>query len=172
MTVGTFVLWALLRDDSGYLPGARHGGARHRDRPLLLRRSPPRRSPPCRLDQSSLAGGILYMFQIAGGAVGLGLSTAAFLLGTNQGVDDQVSKFHISFTSVQRSSVRGALAGTDSAKDLLVKFSHGVGEQLTPGGALRLRRRPALGPACSSSSSPPWACGPPARWSPARRASA
>ena len=34
--------------------------------------------------KSSLAGGLLYMFQIAGGAVGLGLTTALFLVASNR----------------------------------------------------------------------------------------
>jgi EmrB/QacA subfamily drug resistance transporter len=131
MTVGTFIIWALLRDHSGYLalvPGMVVLGVGIGLFYSSVTTAAVTALPP---EQSSLAGGILYMFQIAGGAVGLGLSTAAFLIGSNQGVDDQVSKFHISFDSVQRSSVRGVLAGTDSAHDLLEKFSHGLGEQLT-----------------------------------------
>ena len=55
--------------------GSRHGRPRHRDRPLLLLDHDGRREA---LDPSraSLAGGVVYMFQIGGGSIGLGLNTA------------------------------------------------------------------------------------------------
>lgn len=71
--------------------------------------------------RSSLAGGVLYMFQVAGGAVGLGLTTTVFLMGSNRGVQDGIDAGHVTLTTAERADVRGVLAGTDSAQTLLAR---------------------------------------------------
>ena len=80
--------------------------------------------------RSSLAGGILYMFQVAGGAVGLGITTSVFLLGTNSGLTDGTSKLGITLDASEQASVRGVLAGTDSAATIVAQQSGPVGQQL------------------------------------------
>jgi hypothetical protein len=73
--------------------------------------------------RSSLAGGILYMFQIAGGAVGLGLTTTVFLTASNASLDDSVGDLGITLTDQERESVQGVLVGTDAAANLLSEYS-------------------------------------------------
>jgi hypothetical protein len=67
--------------------------------------------------RSSLAGGIVYMFQIAGGAVGLGLTTTVFTSASQSALRDSVSGTGISrVPSSQLDAVHGILAGTESAQ--------------------------------------------------------
>ena len=80
--------------------------------------------------RSSLAGGILYMFQIAGGAVGLGLTTTVFLLGTNAGLADGAAQLGVSITGAEQSAIRGVVAGTDSSAQVLAQYPGQVGDQL------------------------------------------
>jgi EmrB/QacA subfamily drug resistance transporter len=69
--------------------------------------------------QSSLAGGLLYMFQIAGGAVGLGITTAVFLMTANSEIQSASEAIGITLSTSQASDVQGVLAGTDTSQQLL-----------------------------------------------------
>lgn len=80
--------------------------------------------------RSSLAGGILYMFQVAGGAVGLGVTTTVFLAGVNRGVADSTRATGLQLTGSEQSSVRGVLAGTDSAQTVVARYAGELGDQL------------------------------------------
>jgi EmrB/QacA subfamily drug resistance transporter len=80
--------------------------------------------------KSSLAGGILYMFQVAGGAVGLGITTTVFLVGANNGLADSTRDAGVQFTAEEQEAVRGVLAGTDSAQTILEKYAGQLGDQL------------------------------------------
>ena len=80
--------------------------------------------------RSSLAGGILYMFQIAGGAVGLGITTTVFLVGANRGLEDSTSAAGADLTPDEMESVRGVLAGTDSSQAVVAKYAGQLGDQL------------------------------------------
>ncbi|MFN8041124.1 MAG: DHA2 family efflux MFS transporter permease subunit [Acidimicrobiales bacterium] len=80
--------------------------------------------------RSSLAGGILYMFQVAGGAIGLGLTTTIFLVGSNAGLDDEVTNIGVTLTGDEQVAVRGVLVGTDSANVLIARFSGTTASQL------------------------------------------
>jgi EmrB/QacA subfamily drug resistance transporter len=80
--------------------------------------------------RSSLAGGILYMFQVAGGAVGLGVTTTLFLVGSNKGLADSTQAAGAQLTDGEQSTVRGVLAGTDSAQTVLAKYAGQLGDQL------------------------------------------
>jgi EmrB/QacA subfamily drug resistance transporter len=81
--------------------------------------------------RSSLAGGILYMFQVAGGAVGLGLTTTVFLMGSNRSLERDTAELdHLTLTGDEQEVVRGVLAGTDSAATVLARFPGETGEQL------------------------------------------
>ena len=64
--------------------------------------------------RSSLAGGIVYMFQIAGGAVGLGLATTIFTTTSQSQVADDALKQGLHLSEGQADVVHGSLAGTDT----------------------------------------------------------
>jgi EmrB/QacA subfamily drug resistance transporter len=75
---------------------------------------------------TSLAGGIVYMCQIAGGSVGLGLTTA---------IVTSVARDHVSSSAVadrlthnQEIAVNKVLAGTDTGQQLLHQFPAIAGE--------------------------------------------
>lgn len=72
--------------------------------------------------KSSLAGGLLYMFQIAGGAVGLGLTTAVFLIAANGEIDTGAQEIGVTLTSAETADVHGVLAGTDTSAEMLAQF--------------------------------------------------
>ncbi len=66
--------------------------------------------------RASLAGGIVYMFQIAGGAVGLGLSTAIFTSASESRLgSDAAAAAGVDLTAHQQAVLHGDLAGTDAA---------------------------------------------------------
>ncbi|HEV3128202.1 MAG TPA: MFS transporter [Solirubrobacteraceae bacterium] len=69
---------------------------------------------------ASLAGGVLYMSQVAGSSVGLGLVTAIF----TTTAQDKVHRVGVvrGLTQVQEHAVNGILAGTGSAQHLLSEF--------------------------------------------------
>ena len=78
--------------------------------------------------RSSLAGGIVYMFQVAGGAIGLGLTTTVFTTASEDKLQSDLSGTRL--TNDQIDSLHGALAGTDSATTLLARFPGPVGDRL------------------------------------------
>jgi EmrB/QacA subfamily drug resistance transporter len=80
--------------------------------------------------QSSLAGGILYMFQLAGGSVGLALTTTVFLGASNRALDHDAASIGASFSTADRTAVRGVLAGTDSAAAIVARFPGAAGDKL------------------------------------------
>jgi EmrB/QacA subfamily drug resistance transporter len=69
---------------------------------------------------ASLAGGILYMFQIAGASIGLGLMTAIFTASASSGVNH--SAVLKGLTHAQRHAVDGIVAGNGNAHGLLAPF--------------------------------------------------
>jgi EmrB/QacA subfamily drug resistance transporter len=72
--------------------------------------------------RSSLGGGILYMFQVAGGSIGLGLTTTIF----TSAAHDHVAADAVSdrLTTAQEHAVDQLLAGTDTAQQLTADFPH------------------------------------------------
>ncbi|HEX5314784.1 MAG TPA: DHA2 family efflux MFS transporter permease subunit [Gammaproteobacteria bacterium] len=70
--------------------------------------------------QASLAGGVLYLFQIAGGSVGLGLVTAVFISGALAHVHAADAANQLN--GMQEQAVMGVLAGTSTARQLLEQF--------------------------------------------------
>jgi EmrB/QacA subfamily drug resistance transporter len=77
------------------------------------------------LDQAraSLAGGLMYMFQIAGGAIGLGLTTAIFESTSENEVAEKASAAGAQLTEAQENVVHGVLAGTDSGEKAFDQLS-------------------------------------------------
>jgi EmrB/QacA subfamily drug resistance transporter len=63
--------------------------------------------------RASLAGGLVYMFQIAGGAVGLALTTAIFTLVSENEVGEQAAQAGAPLTEGETSVIHGVLAGTE-----------------------------------------------------------
>ena len=77
--------------------------------------------------RTSLAGGLVYMFQIAGGSVGLGLTTAVFTSGIHTSLADDVGA---SVPDRSQNAIHGILAGTDSAKQALSDFTTKSADQV------------------------------------------
>jgi EmrB/QacA subfamily drug resistance transporter len=80
--------------------------------------------------RSSLAGGITYMFQIAGGAIGLGLCTALF---TSRSEDAIVSNAHdegLAMTGEQAGVIHGVLAGTEQGQVAFDRFDASVADRV------------------------------------------
>ncbi len=72
--------------------------------------------------QSSLAGGLLYMFQIAGGAVGLALATSVFLASSSLEIDDAANDLGVDLSTSELNDVQGVLVGTESSQQLLDQY--------------------------------------------------
>ena len=62
--------------------------------------------------RSSLAGGIVYMFQVAGGSVGLGLTTTVFTTAS----EDKLQSAATGLSEGEIEDVQGVLAGTESGR--------------------------------------------------------
>jgi EmrB/QacA subfamily drug resistance transporter len=75
--------------------------------------------------RSSLAGGIVYMFQVAGGSIGLGLTTAIF---TTAATDKLQQETVLKGTDV--SAVHGVLAGTDSARQAVSRLPQAAADRV------------------------------------------
>jgi EmrB/QacA subfamily drug resistance transporter len=71
-------------------------------------------------EHASLASGLVFMFQTAGGSLGLGLTTAVFTASAQSTV--HADKLADGLSQVQEHAVNGVLAGTDSAAALVEKF--------------------------------------------------
>lgn len=77
------------------------------------------------LDESraSLAGGIVYMFQIAGGAIGLGMTTAIFTTSSESELSSRVADEGGKVSEHQEAVIHGVLAGTDSGQRVTEQVS-------------------------------------------------
>jgi MFS family permease len=78
--------------------------------------------------RSSLAGGIIYMFQIAGGAIGLGLTTTVFTTASEDALQADLAGGRLSGAEID--SLHGSLAGPASANSLLARFSSQTADRL------------------------------------------
>jgi EmrB/QacA subfamily drug resistance transporter len=81
--------------------------------------------------RAGLAGGIVYMFQIAGGSVGLGLNTTIFTSSSKGDLNDHLGEVGANVTATQSDLVHGILAGTASGRQVLAQFSSGVAHRLS-----------------------------------------
>jgi EmrB/QacA subfamily drug resistance transporter len=66
--------------------------------------------------RTSLAGGIVYMFQVAGGAIGLGVTTAIFTIASENELADKAAAASTPLTEHQSSVLHGLLAGTETSQ--------------------------------------------------------
>ena len=78
--------------------------------------------------RSSLAGGIVYMFQVAGGSVGLGLTTTVFITASEDRLQRDLAATRLDSDEVD--ALHGALAGTDSASQILARFPGAAADRL------------------------------------------
>jgi EmrB/QacA subfamily drug resistance transporter len=78
--------------------------------------------------RSSLAGGIVYMCQIAGGSIGLGLTTTVFTTASEDSLQADLAGTRLSGAEVD--SLHGALAGSGSATELLNRFPSATADRL------------------------------------------
>jgi len=76
--------------------------------------------------RTSLAGGLIYMFQIAGGAIGLGITTTIFTLSSENDLADKASAAGTHLNDHQTSVLHGVLAGTDSGTAALHQLGSSV----------------------------------------------
>jgi hypothetical protein len=78
-------------------------------------------------ERTSLAGGLVYMFQIAGGSVGLGLTTTVFTSGIHTSLAADAGP---GVPDRSQNAIHGILAGTDSAKQALSDFTTKSADQV------------------------------------------
>jgi MFS family permease len=76
--------------------------------------------------RSSLAGGIVYMFQVAGGSIGLGLTTTVFATAST----DRLQRDASGLRGDELQEVQGVLAGTESAAEVIARRSGAVADRL------------------------------------------
>jgi EmrB/QacA subfamily drug resistance transporter len=76
--------------------------------------------------RTSLAGGIVYMFQVAGGSVGLGLTTTVFTTAS----EDRLQRDLKGVSEKEIEEVQGALAGTESAAEIVARQGAAAGDRL------------------------------------------
>jgi EmrB/QacA subfamily drug resistance transporter len=72
--------------------------------------------------RASLGGAILYMFQIAGGSVGLALTTTVFSRTAADRLADNAAAAGLRVGDEEVQDIQGILAGTDSAQEVLAQF--------------------------------------------------
>ena len=80
--------------------------------------------------RSSLAGGITYMFQIAGGAIGLGLTTALFTSRSENLVVSEASDAGLQMTGDRAGVIHGYLAGTEPGNAAFNQFDSSVADKV------------------------------------------
>ena len=81
--------------------------------------------------RTSLAGGLVYMFQIAGGAIGLGVSTTIFTITSENQLADKISTAGLHASDQQVSVMHGVLAGTDAGEAAFTKLPAGAQHNVT-----------------------------------------
>jgi hypothetical protein len=80
--------------------------------------------------RSSLAGGIAYMFQVAGGAVGLGLCTTLFTIRSEDKIAAEGERLGLGLSEHQESVIHGVLAGTEPGKEAFAQFSGSTADKV------------------------------------------
>jgi EmrB/QacA subfamily drug resistance transporter len=80
--------------------------------------------------RASLAGGLIYMSQIAGGAIGLGISTTIFTSVSENELSEKASAAGTHLSDHQVGVLHGVLAGTDAGEDALKQLGPKVADQI------------------------------------------
>jgi EmrB/QacA subfamily drug resistance transporter len=81
--------------------------------------------------RSSLAGGLVYMSQIAGGAIGLGISTTIFTSASENELAEKASAAGTNLSDHQVGVLHGVLAGTDAGEAALSQLGADVADRIT-----------------------------------------
>jgi EmrB/QacA subfamily drug resistance transporter len=76
--------------------------------------------------RASLAGGLVYMFQIAGGAIGLGVTTTIFTTSSENELAEKAGSHGVDLTAHQTGVLHGVLAGTDASQQALAELPKGA----------------------------------------------
>ena len=80
--------------------------------------------------RTSLAGGLIYMFQIAGGSLGLGLTTTVFTASSQSRLSADIAALGAAATLPQVRALHGILAGTETGQQALAQFTVEVAQRL------------------------------------------
>jgi EmrB/QacA subfamily drug resistance transporter len=78
--------------------------------------------------RASLGGAILYMFQVAGGSVGLALTTTVFTRAAQNSLYSDAGALGVGASTRELDDVQGVLAGTDSAHRVIEQFPAQAGQ--------------------------------------------
>jgi EmrB/QacA subfamily drug resistance transporter len=81
--------------------------------------------------RTSLAGGIIQMFQFVGGAIGLALTTMVVTLVSRARLNEELATFGASLSHSQALVLHGLLADTDPARAMLDRLTPAVAAQVT-----------------------------------------
>jgi EmrB/QacA subfamily drug resistance transporter len=80
--------------------------------------------------ETSLAGGLIYMFQIGGGSIGLGLTTMVITAVSLSRLTSSVASLGVHAGKAQVLALHGLLAGTETARQTLTAFAPDVVRRL------------------------------------------
>jgi len=73
--------------------------------------------------RSSLAGGIVYMAQVAGGSIGLGIATTVFNAAADDRLRSELAAAGPRVGEGERDAIQGILAGTESGQQVQERFA-------------------------------------------------
>jgi EmrB/QacA subfamily drug resistance transporter len=80
--------------------------------------------------RSGLAGGLIYMFQVAGGSIGLALTTTVFTVASDSSLGSASADQKLPLTAQDQDAVQGILAGTESAAEVTRRLSSSAAAQV------------------------------------------
>ena len=82
--------------------------------------------------RASLAGGIIYMFQLVGGALGLAIITTIFTDAARNDIYSSLSEVGISLSEAHKSDLLGFVLGSSGKEKLISDFGQGKFDELLP----------------------------------------
>jgi MFS family permease len=82
--------------------------------------------------RTSLAGGLVYMCQIAGGAIGVAITTTIFTITSENDLDSKATAAHQQLTDHQVAVLHGQLAGTKAAAHALHELPQSAQNVIVP----------------------------------------
>jgi EmrB/QacA subfamily drug resistance transporter len=82
--------------------------------------------------RTSLAGGLVYMCQIAGGAIGVAITTTIFTITSENDLDSKATAAHQQLTDHQVAVLHGQLAGTKAAAQALHELPQSAQNVIQP----------------------------------------
>ena len=82
--------------------------------------------------RTSLAGGLVYMCQIGGGAIGVAITTTIFTITSENDLDSKATTAGHRLTDHQVAVLHGQLAGTDAARHALNQLPQSAQNVIVP----------------------------------------